>query len=54
MGIKPLLDLACLKVTFELTGRSADEIRDILNLPELSPEEEANARIEHRWLFETS
>lgn len=54
MGIKPLLDLACLKVTFELTGKSVDEIRDILNLPELSPEEEANARIEHRWLFETS
>lgn len=54
MGIKPLLDLACLKVTFELSGKSADEIREILNLPELTPEEEANARNEHRWIFETS
>jgi S-phase kinase-associated protein 1 len=54
MGVKPLLDLACLKVTFELTGKSADEIREILNLPELTPEEENQARIEHRWIFETS
>lgn len=52
MGIKPLLDLTCLKVTFELTGKSAEEIRTILNLPELSPEEEAKARQEHRWIFE--
>lgn len=52
MGIKPLLDLTCLKVTFELTGKSADEIRDILNLPTLSPEEEATARQEHKWIFE--
>jgi S-phase kinase-associated protein 1 len=54
MGVKPLLDLACLKVTFELIGKSADEIREILNLPELTPEEEAQARAEHRWIFETS
>lgn len=54
MGIKPLLDLACLKVTFELTGKSPDEIREILNLPEMTPEEEIQARTEHRWIFETS
>ena len=54
MGVKPLLDLACLKVTFELKGKSADEIREILNLPDLTPEEETHARNEHRWIFETS
>lgn len=53
MGIKPLLDLACLTVTFELCGKSAEEIREILNLPDLTPEEEAQARTEHRWIFET-
>jgi S-phase kinase-associated protein 1 len=54
MGIKELLDLSCLKVTFQLTGKSADEIRDILRLPELTPEEEAQARQEHKWIFEDS
>mmetsp|Transcript_5467 Transcript_5467/g.8028 ORF Transcript_5467/g.8028 Transcript_5467/m.8028 type:complete len:164 (-) Transcript_5467:208-699(-) len=52
MGIKPLLDLTCLKVTFELTGKSADEIRELLNLPKLTTEEEAKARVEHKWVFE--
>lgn len=52
MGIKPLLDLACLTVTFELAGKNAEEIRTLLNLPELTPEEEASARTEHRWIFE--
>lgn len=52
MGIKPLLDLTCLKVTFELTGKNAEEIREILNLPVLTPEEEATARQEHKWIFE--
>jgi len=26
MNIKPLLDLACLRVTFELTGKTAEEV----------------------------
>lgn len=52
MGIKPLLDLACLKVTFQLNGKNSEEIREILMLPELTPEEEARAREEHRWIFE--
>jgi S-phase kinase-associated protein 1 len=26
MGIKPLLDLTCLKVTFQLTGKNAEEV----------------------------
>ena len=29
MGIKPLLDLTCLKVTFQLTGKSVDEVSSI-------------------------
>jgi S-phase kinase-associated protein 1 len=52
MGIKPLLDLSCLKVAFELTGKSAEEIREILNLPIMTPEQEAEARQEHKWIFE--
>lgn len=52
MGIKELLDLACLKVTFELTGKNAEQIRQILRLPHLSPEEEAQAREDHKWIFE--
>jgi hypothetical protein len=109
MTIKPLLDLCCLKVTFQLTNKSAEEvsqiqytvivlvgsvfihgvsnrvacivfffqdfpilthfifyvslslflqshvqIREILNLPDLTTEEEAQAREEHRWIFEDS
>jgi S-phase kinase-associated protein 1 len=27
LGIKPLLDLTCLKVTFQLTGKNAEEVR---------------------------
>merc|ERR1719343_782077 len=54
MGIKELLDLSCLKVTFQLTGKWADEIREILRLPELTPEEEQQARMEHKWIFEDS
>ena len=26
MGIKPLLDLTCLKVTFQLTGKNAEQV----------------------------
>jgi S-phase kinase-associated protein 1 len=52
MGIKELLDLTCLKVTFQLTGKNAEEIREILRLPELTPEEERQAREEHKWIFE--
>jgi hypothetical protein len=38
MKIKPLLNLTCLKFTFELNSRSAEEIRDIINLPAMIPE----------------
>jgi hypothetical protein len=28
------------------------QIREILQLPEMTPEEEAQAREEHKWIFE--
>jgi hypothetical protein len=28
------------------------QIREILNLPDLTPEEEVQAREEHKWIFE--
>jgi S-phase kinase-associated protein 1 len=33
MGIKPLLDLTCLKVTFQLTGKNAEEVSNIEGVP---------------------
>uniref|UniRef100_A0A6V2AFM3 E3 ubiquitin ligase complex SCF subunit n=1 Tax=Ditylum brightwellii TaxID=49249 RepID=A0A6V2AFM3_9STRA len=52
MEIQPLLDLACLQVSTILMGKSAEEIRVILNIPRMTAEEEAKARREHRWVFE--
>jgi len=52
MAIQPLLDLTCLQVSCQLMGKSAEEIRVILNIPKLTPEEEAKAREEHRWIFD--
>jgi len=51
MDIKPLLDLTCLVVAIGFMGKSAEEIRTTLNIPKLSPDEEAIARVEHRWIF---
>lgn len=48
---EPLLDLACLKVSDELMGKSPEEIRVMLNIPKMTPEEEAKARQDHRWIF---
>eukprot|EP00934_Nitzschia_sp_Nitz4_P006418 Nitzschia sp. Nitz4//scaffold207_size38617//32986//33657//NITZ4_007682-RA/size38617-augustus-gene-0.11-mRNA-1//1//CDS//3329541626//6408//frame0 len=52
MGIKPLLDLACLKATFRIAGKDRHEIQRILRLPDMTPEEEEKARKEHAWIFE--
>lgn len=52
MAIQPLLDIACLRVSTELVGKSAEEIRIILNLPKMTPEEEEEARKKHPWIFE--
>mmetsp|Transcript_5838 Transcript_5838/g.10530 ORF Transcript_5838/g.10530 Transcript_5838/m.10530 type:complete len:172 (-) Transcript_5838:248-763(-) len=52
MAIQPLLDLTCLQVSCQLMGKSAEEIRVILNIPKLTPEEEAKAREDHRWIFD--
>ncbi|ACI65657.1 predicted protein [Phaeodactylum tricornutum CCAP 1055/1] len=53
MNIKPLLDLACLEITFKLTGMSAEQVRVYLNLPQLTAEQEAEARERHPWIFES-
>ena len=51
---EPLLDLTCLQVSCQLMGKSAEEIRVILNIPRLTPEEEAKARQDHRWKVRVS
>ena len=52
MSIQPLLDLTCLKVSCQLMGKSSEEIRQILNIPKLTQEEEEAARRDHRWIFD--
>ena len=52
MEIQPLLDLACLRVSIDLQGKSTEEIRVMLNIPKMTPEEEKKAREEHSWIFE--
>ncbi|KAL7517288.1 hypothetical protein ACHAWX_002219 [Stephanocyclus meneghinianus] len=52
MAIQPLLDLTCLKVSCLLMGKSAEEIRNLLNIPAMTEEEEEHARREHRWIFD--
>jgi hypothetical protein len=49
---EPLLDLTCLQVSCTLMGKTAEEIRVMLNIPKLTPEEEARARQQHRWIFD--
>lgn len=52
MEIQPLLDLACLRVSVELMGKTAEEIRVMLNIPKMTAEEEQKARQDHKWIFE--
>jgi hypothetical protein len=33
-------------------GKSADEIRTILNIPPMTEQEERDARRDHRWIFD--
>ena len=52
LDIPPLLDLTCLKVSFDLMDKSAEWIRVLLKLPKLTKEEEERARDDHPWMFE--
>lgn len=52
LGIEQLLDLLCLKVTFSLVGKNQDQIRTILNLPEMTEADEKEAKKDHPWIFE--
>lgn len=49
---EPLLDLTCLQVSCQLMGKTADEIRNILNIPNMTAEEERDARRDHPWIFD--
>jgi len=51
MDIKPLLDLSCLVVMVNLYGKSVEQIRVALNVPEMTADEKRRARVEHRWIF---
>lgn len=51
MDISPLYDLCMLKVSILLMDKSPEEIRNILGLPVLTPEEEMTAREEYPWMF---
>jgi S-phase kinase-associated protein 1 len=52
MAIQPLLDLTCLQVSCQLMGKSAEEIRLILNIAQMTEQEERDARRDHRWIFD--
>lgn len=52
MNINSLLELTCLRMTFELRGKSEKDVREYLNLPEPTKEEWDQARADHAWLFE--
>lgn len=52
LDIKPLLDLTCLKVSVLLVGKTAEEIRVMLNLPKMTAEQEQKAREDHPWIFQ--
>eukprot|EP00542_Grammatophora_oceanica_P017267 CAMPEP_0194048862 /NCGR_PEP_ID=MMETSP0009_2-20130614/28791_1 /TAXON_ID=210454 /ORGANISM="Grammatophora oceanica, Strain CCMP 410" /LENGTH=177 /DNA_ID=CAMNT_0038694869 /DNA_START=66 /DNA_END=599 /DNA_ORIENTATION=+ len=48
MDIKPLLDLACLGVAVMIKGKSAEDLRNILNISEyVTPEQQAEIRQEN-------
>ncbi|KAL7563811.1 hypothetical protein ACA910_019544 [Epithemia clementina (nom. ined.)] len=55
MNIRPLLELTCLRVTFELSDKSAEEIQELLDLPtNLTPEEQAKEYESYAWIFDES
>lgn len=52
MDVEGLFNITCLRLSFDLMDKSPEEIRDILDLPKLSAEEEVKAREEHPWMFQ--
>lgn len=52
MNIVPLFDLASLRVTLDTMGKNLEEIRQYLGVPQLTAEEEEQARKDHPWIFE--
>uniref|UniRef100_A0A6U3SS37 SKP1 component dimerisation domain-containing protein n=1 Tax=Ditylum brightwellii TaxID=49249 RepID=A0A6U3SS37_9STRA len=54
LNIQPLLRLSAMAVTFDITGRPADEIRTIFNISNdlNDPEEKRKVREENEWAYE--
>mmetsp|Transcript_14853 Transcript_14853/g.22506 ORF Transcript_14853/g.22506 Transcript_14853/m.22506 type:complete len:178 (+) Transcript_14853:207-740(+) len=51
MDIEPLLNLGCLAVSAQMMGKSAEEIRVMLNIGKMDEDEELRAKDEHSWMF---
>jgi len=52
MAIQPLLDLLTLSISFTLMNQpSTEDIRQYLNLPKMTREEEEKAKVEYPWIF---
>lgn len=51
MGIEPLTYLTNVWLTFHLMDKSIDEMHEILHIPKMTSEQEAQARKDHPWLY---
>lgn len=50
MDIKPLLDLCCARIASFIKGKTPEQIRTNLNIPnDFTPEEEAAVKAENKW-----
>ena len=52
MNIPPLFDLATVCVTLAVAGKNRDEIHEYLGIPQLTAEDEEQARNDIPWIFE--
>ena len=52
LQIDMLLDLVVLKISYSLIDKTPEQIRKILELPEMTEEDEQNAREDYPWIFE--
>lgn len=52
MNIVPLFDLASFRVTLECQGKNREEIHQYLGIPQLTAEDEEQARKDHPWIFD--
>lgn len=50
--VTPLVTLCGIKLATFIRGNSEEEIRKAWDIPELTPEEEAKLKEEHKWIFQ--